>query len=63
MESLSNSINEFLSFNKYDVLDGKGNISKIQADNKAEKEYFEFNKIQKINSDFEKHIKRLKRDK
>ena len=61
MESLSNSINEFLHFNKFDVLEGKGKISKVLADNKAEREYDEFNKTQKINSDFEKNIKSLKK--
>lgn len=44
METLSNSINEFLTFNKYDVLEDKGKISKKEADSKAEKEYDEFNK-------------------
>ncbi len=62
MESLSNSINEFLTFNKYNILEGKGTISKKQADNKAKEEYNEFNKTQKINSDFEKQIKQLKKD-
>jgi hypothetical protein len=61
MESLSSSINEFLSFNKYDILEGKGNISKKQANKKADKEYSEFNINQKINSDFEKKIKHLKK--
>lgn len=61
MESLSKSINEFLAFNKYDILEGKGKISKIEADNKAGKEYAKFNKIQKINSDFERQIKKLKK--
>jgi len=63
METLSNSINEFLTFNKYDILEGKGIISKKQAINKAENEYYEFNKTQKINSDFEKQIKELLRNK
>ena len=40
-------------------LDGKGRISKIQADKKAIKEYETFNKTQKIISDFDKHIKQL----
>ena len=61
MESLSNSINEFLQFNKYDVLEDKGKISKKEADDKAKVEYDKFNKTQKINSDFEKHIKQLKK--
>ncbi|MFA6756056.1 MAG: virulence RhuM family protein [Bacilli bacterium] len=61
MESLAKSINEFLTFNKYEILEGKGAISKQQADKKAEKEYMEFNKTQRIDSDFEKHIKSLVR--
>ena len=61
METLSNSINEFLTFNKYDIMKGIGKISKKQADNKATEEYNEFNKTQKINSDFEKQIKQLEK--
>ncbi len=63
MDGLSKSINAFLVFNKYEILEGKGKISKIEADNKAEKEYAQFNKVQKINSDFEKQIKQLKKGK
>jgi len=59
MEQLAMSINEFLSFNKYNVLEGKGKISKIQADKKAVTEYDTFNKTQKIISDFDKEIKKL----
>ena len=59
MEEFAVSINEFLSFRKYEVLNGKGSISKKEADKKAVSEYDEFNKTQKINSDFEKQIKRL----
>lgn len=53
------SINEFLAFRKYDILEGKGSISKKQADKKAKAEYDEFNKNQKINSDFDKQVKKL----
>lgn len=53
------SINEFLTFRKYDVLEGKGKISKKTADKKAVAEYDEFNKTQKIDSDFDKQIKEL----
>ena len=60
MEKLSESINKFLTFNEYQVLDGKGSISKIQADKKAIGEYDEFNKNQKIISDFDKHLQQLK---
>ena len=35
MEEFADSINEFLAFRKYDILKGKGRISKTQADEKA----------------------------
>jgi hypothetical protein len=38
-------------------LQGKGKISKLQADKKAIKEYDDFNKTQKIISDFDKRLK------
>ena len=61
MEEFAISINEFLSFRKYDILKGKGSISKKQADLKAKAEYDEFNKTQKIISDFEKGLNALKK--
>lgn len=61
MEQLAESVNKFLNFNEFKILEGKGNISKIQADKKAIIEYNEFNKSQKIISDFDKHIKQLKK--
>ena len=59
MEKLAESINEFLQFNKYEILDGRGKISHKKAERKAFLEYDEFNKTQKIDSDFEKQIKKL----
>jgi hypothetical protein len=59
MEQLAVSVNEFLNFNRYKVLEGRGRISKLQADRKAVKEYDTFNKTQKIISDFDKEIKKL----
>ena len=59
MTEFAVSINEFLTFRKYDILEGKGHISKKQADKKAKVEYDEFNKTQKINSDFDKQVKKL----
>ena len=44
MTEFAASINEFLAFRKYDVLEGKGRISKKTADRKAVSEYVEFNK-------------------
>jgi hypothetical protein len=63
MEELALSVNEFLSFNKYKILDGKGKISNLQADKKAIEEYDIFNKNQKIISDFDKEVQKLDRKK
>lgn len=60
MEELATSVNKFLTFNDYKILEGKGKISKIRADKKAIIEYDVFNKTQKIISDFDKEIKKLK---
>ncbi|MCP9752842.1 virulence RhuM family protein [Ferruginibacter sp. HRS2-29] len=60
MEQLAESVNKFLSFNEYKILEGKGKVSKLQADKKALEEYEDFNKTQKIISDFDKAVKKLK---
>jgi hypothetical protein len=60
MESLANSVDKFLNFNEFKILEGKGTKSHGQAISKAGKEYDQFNKTQKIISDFDKQIKRLK---
>ena len=54
MEEFSKSVNEFLEFRKYDILKDNGKVSRKMAEEKAEKEYNEFNKTQKITSDFDK---------
>ncbi|MGF6376939.1 hypothetical protein M2140_002018 [Clostridiales Family XIII bacterium PM5-7] len=59
MEEFSSSINEFLSFRKYDILRDKGKISSKDAKAKAEAEYVEFNKTQRITSDFDKEVKKM----
>lgn len=59
MEQFVASINEFLSFRKYDILEGKGTVSRLDADQKAKLEYAEFNKTQKIESDFDKQVKKI----
>jgi len=59
MKEFATSVNEFLAFRKYHILKDKGKISKQEADRKAEAEYDEFNKTQKILSDFDKEIKRM----
>ena len=60
MQSFIASVNEFLAFRKYDILEGKGSVSRKTAESKAFSQYDEFNKTQKINSDFDKFIKEIK---
>ncbi len=59
MEEFAASINEFLAFRRYDILPDKGRISGREAKAKAEVEYDAFNKTQKINSDFDREVKRM----
>lgn len=59
MEEFAASVNEFLAFRKYDILRDQGKISRKMAKEKATAEYVEFNKTQKITSDFDKEIKKL----
>ena len=59
MEQFAASINEFLSFRRYDILPDKGKVSAKQARHKAEAEYQLFNPTQKITSDFDKALKRM----
>lgn len=61
MEALAESVNKFLSFNEYKILEGLGTISHQQAIDKASNEYDSFNKTQKINSDFDKQIRDLEK--
>jgi hypothetical protein len=59
MEEFSKSINEFLAFRRYDILEGKGRISKKEANTKVNIEYDAYNKTQKIVSDFDEFSKKL----
>ena len=59
MEEFAASINEFLTFRRYDLLPDKGKISRQQAVLKAEAEYDEFNKTQNITSDFDKLVRKM----
>lgn len=61
MEELALSVNKFLEFNEYKVLEGLGKMTKNQADKKAFSEYEKFNPTQKIESDFDKFAKGLKK--
>lgn len=59
MEDMASSVDKFLSFNEFKILEGRGEISKQEADKKAQEEYNEFNKSQKLESDFDKMTKEL----
>ena len=59
MAQFSTSVNEFLTFRKYQILPDKGTISAAQAKKKAEEEYDVFNKTQRIDSDFDKEVRGL----
>jgi hypothetical protein len=59
MEQFAASVNEFLTFRRYALLPDKGNISREEADQKAEEEYKLFNPTQRIDSDFDKEIRGL----
>lgn len=61
MEEFAASVNEFLAFRRYRILPDKGKVSKKMAAVKATAEYEEFNKTQKIISDFDREVKRLTR--
>ena len=60
MADLAESVNKFLNFNEYKILQGNGKTSRIAAEKKAITEYETFNKTQKIISDFDKEISKLK---
>ena len=60
MESFAESVNRFLEFNEYKILEGYGAVSRKQAEAKAFAEYEKFNKTQRIESDFDKAVKQIK---
>lgn len=59
MEQFAASINEFLTFRRYQILPDKGRISAAQAQAKAENEYDIFNRTQRIDSDFDKEVRSM----
>lgn len=59
MEQFAASINKFLSFREYRILEGKGKVSNKAAKEKAKAEYDVFNKTQRITSDFDREVKKL----
>ena len=59
MDQFAESINKFLSFREYRILEGRGRVSQKAAKAKAEAEYDTFNKTQRITSDFDREVKKL----
>ena len=59
MQQFAESINAFLEFRQYKILQGKGTVSKLDAECKATSEYDIFNKTQQITSDFDQEVKKL----
>ncbi len=62
MEQFAASVNEFLTFRRYQILPDKGKISSVQAKNKAEDEYALFDPTQQIDSDFDKEVRKMLKD-
>ena len=56
MKDLAESVDNFLNFNEYKILIGKGKVTHKKAEQRAIEEYREFNKKQKINSDFDRDV-------
>lgn len=59
MEQFAASVNEFLTFRRYQTLPDKGKISAAQAKKKAEDEYALFDPTQQIDSDFDKEVRKM----
>ncbi len=62
MEQFAASVNEFLTFRRYQILPDKGKISAAQAKKKAEDEYALFDPTQQIDSDFDKEVRKMLKD-
>ena len=62
MEQFASSVNEFLTFRRYQILPDKGKISAAQAKKKAEEEYALFDPAQQIDSDFDKEVRKMLKD-
>jgi len=59
MERFVESVDKFLAFNEYRILEGYGTITRQQAEQKALAEYEKFNTQQRIESDFDREVKKI----
>ncbi len=63
MEWPAESVKTFLAFNEYKILEGYGTLSRQQAEQKAHAEYEQFNTQHRIESDFDREVKKLLKNK
>ena len=63
MGEFAESVGKFLNFNDYKILGNKGSVGHLQAMRKASQEYDAFNKRQKIESDFDRIVKKIENEK
>ena len=59
MEQFAASVNEFLTFRRYQILPDRGKISAAQAKQKAEEEYTLYDPTQQVDSDFDKEVRKM----
>ena len=59
MKEFAESVDAFLSFGRYQILKGRGLITREAADAKAIEEYDAYNRQLKFESDFDKQIKKF----
>jgi len=57
MEEFALSVNEFLTFRRYEILPDKEKSSGKMEKDKAEQEYKAFDKTQRVESDFDRQVK------
>lgn len=62
MEEFEKSVNAFLEFRQYKILKDNGKITHNHALEKAHNEYDIYNRIQPIESDFDKAVKQMMKD-
>lgn len=59
MKEFAASVNKFLAFREYRILEGFGKVTRVAADEKAVQEYEVFNRTQPVFSDFDAEIRRI----
>ena len=59
MKQFAESVDAFLTFQRYEILPDNGKVARRQAEEKAESEYAVFNKTQKIDSDFDREGRKM----